>query len=153
MDEYKEYMNQDIFNPKYLFHGSSTVLQTLEPRQSSDCENKDNEDNAIFLTSWFINSAAYAFSRKLKEVNEHYSFSMNNMGELPAMQFEVEYLPEDLYGYVHIFEISEDMIKDNHEHTTQYRCYHNLVPKKVIKVKYKDFEKYFIRNGIIKKLR
>ncbi len=153
MDELEEYINQDIFNPKYLFHGSSSPLKIIEPRQSSDSKNKNNEDKAIFLTSWFINSAAYAFSRKLKEVNEHYSFSMNNMGELPAMEFEVEYLPENLCGFIHIFEITSDMIKDNHNYTTQYRCYHNLVPKKVVKIKYEDFEKYFLRNEIIKNLK
>lgn len=120
------------------------MLQIIEPRQSYDSKDKNNEDNSIFLSSWFIN-AAYAFSRKLKEINEHYIFSMNNMGELPAMEFEVENLPENLCGYVYVFEKTDDMIKDNHEYTTQYRCYHNLVPKKVITVEYKDYENYFIR--------
>ena len=147
MDELEEYMNQDIFNPKYLFHGSLSKLEVVELRQSNDSQNKSNEDNAVFLSSWFINAAAYAFSRKLKEINEHYSFSMNNMGELPAMQFEVENVPDDLCGYVHVFEKDADMIKDNHQYTTQYRCYHSLVPKKVIKVEYKDFEEYFVRKG------
>lgn len=27
-----EYLNQDIYNPKYLFHGSSSLLQIIEPR-------------------------------------------------------------------------------------------------------------------------
>ena len=44
----EKYLNQDINNPKYLFHGSSFKLDKLEPRQSKDNENKDNEDNAIF---------------------------------------------------------------------------------------------------------
>lgn len=153
MEELEEYLKQDIFNPLYLFHGNSSVLQIVEPRQSYDSESKNNEDNAIFLTSWFINAAAYAFMSKLKELNEHYSFSMNNMGEIPAMEFEVDYLPSDLWGYVHIFEKTQDMIKDDHEYTTQYRCYHNLVPKKVIKVNYKDFEDYFVRNEVNEKSR
>lgn len=83
MHELDEYLNQDIYNPKYLFHGSSSLLQIIEPRQSYDSKNKNNEDNAIFLSNWFVNSVAYAFSRKLKEINEHYSFSMNNMGNCP----------------------------------------------------------------------
>lgn len=151
MQEWDDYLNQNIFNPKYLFHGSSSVLQIVEPRQSFDNESKDNEDNAIFLTSWFVNALAYAFMSKLKELNEHYSFSMNNMGEIPAMEFEVENLPDDLYGYVYVFEKTEDMIKDNHEYITQYRCYHTLVPQKIIKVEYKDFEKYFVRYEAMKK--
>lgn len=150
--ELNEYMNQDVFNPKYLFHGTAHEIEKLELRQSIDNENKDNEDNAIFLTSSIYTAAAYAFSRRLKELNEHYSFSMNNNGEIPAMVFEVENLPDDLCGYIYIFEKSEDMIKDNHQFTTQYRCYHDLIPQKVIKVNYRDFEEFFSRENQTKKI-
>ena len=147
MNELGEYKKQDVFNPKFLFHGTAHEIERLELRQSTDSENKDNEDNAIFLTSSFYTAAAYAFSRRLKEINEHYSFSMNNNGELPAMIFEVDNLPDDLCGYIYVFDKSDDMIKDNHQFTTQYRCYHDLMPQKVIKVNYKDFEKYFSREN------
>ncbi len=147
MFELEEYKEQDIFNPKFLFHGTAHEVEKLEIRQSKDNEDKNNEDNAVFLTSSIYTAAAYAFSRRLKEINEHYSFSMNNNGELPAMIFEVDNLPEDLCGYVYIFDNSDEMIKDNHQFTTQYRCYHDLIPKKVIKVNYKDFEEYFIREN------
>ena len=70
---------------------------------------------------------------------------MNNNSELPAMNFQVENLPEDLYGYIYVFDKTDDMIKDNHEYTTQYRCYHELRPIDVVKVYYKDFEDYFSR--------
>ena len=145
MNEIEKYLKQDVFNPKYLFHGTAHEIEKLECRQSTDSENKGNEDNAIFLTSSFYTAAAYAFSRRLKEINEHYSFSMNNNGELPAMIFEVDNLPDDLYGYIYIFDKSDDMIKDNRQFTTQYRCYHSLIPQKVIKVNYKDFEEFFSR--------
>ena len=85
MNELEEYKAQDVFNPKYLFHGTAHEVEKLELRQSTDSENKGNEDNAVFLTSSFYTAAAYAFSRRLKKINEHYSFSMNNNGELPAM--------------------------------------------------------------------
>jgi hypothetical protein len=141
----EKYINQDLYNPNYLFHGTSRELEKLEPRQSIDKQNKSNEDNAIFLTSWFINAAAYAFRCKLKELNEYYSFSINNDAELPVMTFEVENLPDDLSGYIYVFEKTEEMIKDNKKFTTQYRCYNELIPQKIIKVYYKDFEKYFKR--------
>ena len=149
--ELNEYRNQDVFNPKYLFHGTAHEIEKLELRQSVDKENRYNEDNAIFLTSSFYTAAAYAFSRRLKELNEHYSFSMNNNGELPAMVFEVDNLPDDLCGYIYIFEKTEDMIKDNHQFTTQYRCYHDLMTQKVVKVNYKDFEEFFSRENQSKK--
>ena len=145
MNKLKEYLEQDIWNPKYLFHGSPYEIDNLEPRKSNDSENKENEDYAIFLTSWFINATAYAFRNKLKEINEYYDFSMNNNGELPAMNFQVENLPEDLYGYIYVFDKTDDMIKDNYEYMTQYRCYHELRPIDVVKVYYKDFADYFSR--------
>ena len=150
--ELDEYMNQDVFNPKYLFHGTAHEIDKLELRQSTDNENKDNEDNAIFLTSSIYTAAAYAFSRRLKELNEHYSFSMNNNGNLPAMVFDVDNLPDDLCGYIYIFDKNEDMIKDNHEFTTQYRCYHDLTSQKVIKVNYRDFEGFFSRENQTNKI-
>ena len=152
MDDLLEYQNQNVFDPKYLFHGTAHEIEKLECRQSVDSENKDNEDNAVFLTSSFYTAAAYAFSRRLKEINEYSSFSINNSGELPAMEFEIDNLPDDLCGYVYVFIKSDDMIKDNHQSTTQYRCYNDLTPIKVVKVSYKDFEGYFSRkNGPKKK--
>ena len=142
------YINQNIYNPEYLFHGSASELEVVEPRQSIDTDSKDNEDVAVFLTSWFINAAAYAFSKKLIEINEHWSFDMNNNGQLPAMIFEVENLPEDLCGYVYVFNKDADMTKDNHSQTTQYRCYHDVQPIDVVKVYYKDFSEYFKRENI-----
>lgn len=145
MENLDEYLNQDIFNPKYLFHGSSKLLEKLEPRQSKDKYNAENEDCAIFLSSWFINAAAYAFRSKLKEINEYYSFRMNNNGILPAMEYEVENIPENLFGYIYVLKKEEDITKDSYEYTTQYRCYHELEPIKVIKVNFDYFEKYFQR--------
>lgn len=69
MNEIKEYLEQDIWNPKYLFHGSPCEIDILESRKSTDVQNKGNEDNAIFLTSWFINATAYAFRNKLEGIN------------------------------------------------------------------------------------
>ena len=62
----EEYLNQDVFNPKYLFHGSSKLLKIIEQRQSQDLNNNpDNEDFAVFLTSSFIVATAYAFQDKI----------------------------------------------------------------------------------------
>ncbi|MBR4262948.1 MAG: hypothetical protein IKQ35_06260 [Bacilli bacterium] len=144
MNEFEEYINQDVFNPKYLFHGAAHEYKSLECSQPTE---NDPNSNAIFLTSSLYTAAAYAFSRALKEINEHYSFSMNNNGEFPVMTFEVEKLPDDLYGYIYIFDKADDMIKDNHSNTTQYRCFHSLDTDKVIKVYYRDFEEFFVREN------
>lgn len=136
MERLEEYLNQDVFNPKYLFRGSLYENILLE----------NNEE--VFLTSWFINAAAYAFKEALKRVNDNYSFSINNDFELPVMNFKVENLPDDLCGYVYVFEKNADMIKKKTKHTIQYKCYHDIEPIEVIKIYYKDFEKYFDRETI-----
>ena len=147
MNKLDNYINQNIFEPNYLFHGSPYEMEQLEPRQSNDDYNKENEDNAIFLTSSFLNATAYAFRNKLKELNEHYSFSINNVGKLPVMEFKVDNLPEDLFGYIYVFKKDNSIIKDYHKHTTQYRCYHNLKPIDVVQIYYKDFAEYFKREN------
>ena len=50
MNELNEYINQDIFNPKYLFHGTAHEIDKLELRKSTDNINKDTIDK-IFNTS------------------------------------------------------------------------------------------------------
>ena len=153
MEKINEYKSQNIFEPTYLFHGSPFEIEVLEPRQSSDEQNNENEDNAVFLTSNFITAVAYAFRNKLKEINEHYSFSINNNGQIPAMIFEVNSLPGELYGYVYVFKKDDLILKDNHQNTTQYRCYHNLKPIDVIKVYYRDYMQYFERKNGQSKLK
>ena len=49
MNKLNEYLEQDIWNPKYLFHGSPYEIDVLEPRKSTDDQNKENEDYAVFL--------------------------------------------------------------------------------------------------------
>lgn len=146
MNKLDEYLEQDIWTPKYLFHGSPYEIDILEPRKSVDTQNKENEDHAVFLTSSFINATAYAFRNKLKEMNEHYDFSMNHNGKLLAMIFQVDNLPDNLYGYIYVFKKNEDIIKDAHSGTTQYRCYHELRPIDIVKVYFKEFADNFARS-------
>ena len=50
IDELNKYLNQDIDNPKYLYHGSNKRLDILEPRLAHDSENnKINITEAIFF--------------------------------------------------------------------------------------------------------
>lgn len=63
------------------------------------------------------------------------------------MSFEANNLPDELYGYVYVFEKDDSIIRDNHPNTTQYRCYHNLKPIDVIKVYYSDYMQYFERKS------
>ena len=143
-----KYLNQDIHNPKYLFHGSPCLLEKVQPRQAIDVTNSKNEDFAVYLSSSFLTSSAYAFRNKLKKCNDHYSFNINNEGTKPVMVYEVDYIPDDLYGYVYVFRKDDDIIKDiqDNKNTTQYKCHHELKPIDTVKVKFKDYEKYYKEN-------
>lgn len=44
MIELEELKNQDIFNPKYLFHGTAHEIEKIECNRSTDNMNKDNEE-------------------------------------------------------------------------------------------------------------
>ena len=67
MNELEKYNNQDIFNPEYLYHGSPYIMEKIEPREAKDSVNKENEDTAVFLTSYQPTALAYAFRNKIKE--------------------------------------------------------------------------------------
>ena len=81
----------------------------------------------------------------IDKFNDNYSFSINNNGNLPSMEFEADHIPEDLFGYIYVFKKDDTMIKDKPNNSTQYKCYHSLIPVAVVKVYYKDFEKCFLR--------
>ncbi len=53
-DKIKMYMNQDINEPIFLFHGSPLLLDKLLPKKSSDSSNNPiNIDNAVFYFHHF----------------------------------------------------------------------------------------------------
>lgn len=67
----KEYINNDLFAPKYLFHGSPKFLKTIEQREAKDSSgNFENEDFAVFLTSSFLVATAYAFKDQIKKLSD-----------------------------------------------------------------------------------
>ena len=61
------------------------------------------------------------------------------------MIFTAKNVPDELLGYVYVFNMQKDILKDSHKNTTQYRCYIELKTIDIIEVKYKDYEKYFKR--------
>jgi hypothetical protein len=139
----EEYLNQDIDQPKYLFHGSPYLLDKLSPRKSHDDENKSNEDLAIFLFPMFRKVTPYAlrnaFSQKVDGIAKEDSyFSTTLKGKTyPFATIKNRIINQDEKGYVYVFLRDETMIKDNDSY--QYRCYHELVPIDIIEVRFKDF--------------
>jgi len=150
----KNYFNNDLKHPKYLFHGSPKLLNIIEQRQSHDSKgNKENEDFAVFLTSSFIIASAYAFKDKIKELSDGLDWNFEigydvNRYE-PNIKFENVNIDDNIVGYIYVFPFVE-----NYEHqksSIQYKCYKNITPIDVIKIKFSEFKKYYSINNIKEK--
>ncbi|MBR3162331.1 MAG: hypothetical protein IKF19_06350 [Bacilli bacterium] len=50
-------------------------------------------------------------------------------------------IDDNIIGYIYVFNKDKTMIKDND--TYQYKCHHSLKPIDIIKIKYKDYKKYY----------
>lgn len=139
-----EYLNQDINNPKYLFHGSPTKLECIVPMQSHDTSNNENNiSKAIFLFPSFLKSTSYAFKDTIKKNSEglDWNFIIPNSNDFPLMEMENVRIDENIIGYVHVFMLDDCMIKDDNSY--QYKCFKKLKPIDVVEVKYKDYMKYY----------
>ena len=140
----EEYLNQDINNSKYLFHGSPKKLIILEPKLTNDSNhNKNNIATAIFLFPSFLKSTPYAFKDTIKKLSSEldWNFEISNNNTYPLMIMENVNVFDDIIGYIYVFKKDNSMIKDNN--TYQYKCYHQLVPIDIIKVKYQEYKKYY----------
>lgn len=140
----EEYLNQDINNPKYLFHGSPKKLSILEPKLTNDSNhNKNNIATAIFLFPSFLKSTPYAFKDTIKKLSSEldWNFEIPNNNTYPLMTMENVNVFDDIIGYIDVFKKDNSMIKDNN--TYQYKCYHQLFPIDIIKVKYQEYKKYY----------
>jgi len=139
-----KYLNQDIDNPKYLFHGSPKKISKLVPILSHDSDgNIDNIARAVFLFPSFLKSTPYAFKDIIKRNSEglDWNFEIPNNNDFPLMKMSNVNIDEDIIGYIYVFENCSDMIKDSDSY--QYKCYKELVPIDVIEVCYKDYMKYY----------
>ena len=143
-----KYLNQDIDNPKYLFHGSPKKLKDLEPNYSHDSNNNPNNiANAVFLFPNFIKATAYAFKDTIKENSKDlkWNFTIPNDNNIPVMIMENVNIDKNIIGYVYVIQKEENMIKDTDSY--QYKCEDRITPIDVIEVKYSDYEKYYeVRN-------
>ena len=140
----QDYLNQNIDNPIYLFHGSPLKVEKLEPKLSHDSENnKNNIAEAIFLFPSFLKATPYAFKDKIKELStsKKWNFEIPNTNTFPLMIMRDVITNDDIVGYIYVFKKDADMIKD--ENSYQYKCYKELVPIDIIEIKYKNYKKYY----------
>lgn len=144
-EKLKEYLNQDINNPKYLFHGSPKKLEVLIPMQSYDYTgNEVNIANAIFLFPSLIKASAYAFKDTIKKNSEglKWNFEIPNGNDFPIMIMENVNIDENIIGYIYVFDYDERIKKDSGS-SLQYKSFEKLIPIDIIQVCYKDFKEYY----------
>lgn len=140
----EEYLNQDIDNPKYLFHGSPYRLDKIVPKISHDSNgNTNNIANAIFLFPSFLKSTLYAFMGTILANSEGLSWDFNipNSNTFPLMTMSNVNIDENMVGYSYVFKKGDTMFKD--EKSYQYKCYDELIPYDVVTITYKDFSQYY----------
>ena len=140
----EEYLNQDINNPKYLFHGSPKLLTKLEPRLSHDSDgNEMNIAESIFLFPSFLKSTPYAFKDTIKSMSSDldWDFDIPNGLEEPFMTMRNVTIDEDIIGYIYVFIKDDSMYKDSDSY--QYKCYKELVPYDIVPVRYEDYKQFY----------
>lgn len=140
----EEYLNQDINNPKYLFHGSPRKLEVIEPHVSHDSRgNVRNISNAVFLFPSFLKATPYAFKDTIKELSEgkKWNFTIPNDDSYPLMSMSDVTISDDIIGYIYVFLKDDSMVKD--EESYQYKCFSSLKPIDVVLVRYGDYSSYY----------
>jgi len=150
----EKYLNNNLLEPKYLFHGSPLYLDEIEQRNSHDSSsNKENIDYAVFLTSSFIIASAYAFKDKIKKYSEDFDYNFEIGGNAKTGEIDINFtnvnIPQNLEGYIYVFNYNENY-KHNNESSVQYKCHENIKPIDIVKIKFEDFKEYYNINNAIK---
>ncbi len=147
-EKLEKYKNNDINNPKYLFHGSPHKLDKLVPKQSHDSLNQiNNIDNAVFLFPLPEKASAYSFKDTIKQnsMGLEYDFSIPNNNSEIVMYMKNVNIDENIIGYIYVIEMTPDYIKD--ENSLQYKSHKEIIPIDIIEVKYQDFaDCYYVDN-------
>ena len=143
-----EYLSQNVLQPKYLFHGSPLILDSLDVHTSHDSNhNLDNIDTATFLTSSFLIASCYAFKDKIKEESEKNNldcdFQISSTETEPIMTMDNVCIPDNLEGYIYVVPYNTSLKKDLGD-SLQYKSFQSLQPIDVVLVHYSDFKEHYL---------
>lgn len=98
------YINDDLDNPKYIFHGSKELIESnIEPRQAASLNGIEDQClNAIYGTPIYEKAVMFAIPKKTIEgMYGHWKCSKDN-GTLYNMVIK-----EDAFGYVYVFDAKD----------------------------------------------
>ena len=137
----KEYIENDLDNPKYLFSGSPYLLKYLEPRKANDINhNPLNEDVAIYLTSSLLIASAYSFGKSSKYNGQ---FETDRREGIPYVSFENDSLDDEEIGYIYVFKKDSNNFIHNGGSSLQYRCHEKIMPIEIIPIQFKDYKDFY----------
>jgi hypothetical protein len=140
-----EYMNQDLKNPKYFFHGSPLLLKEIETRLSHDSDNNiSNIDNAVFVTPSFKIASAYAFKDRVKKDSEglDWDFKIASDEQFPIMTMSNVRIDENMFGYIYVF-LNDGSFINQPYGSLQYKSFSHVIPINVVKIYYKDYKNLY----------
>lgn len=132
-----EYLNQDYYNPTYIFHGSPFLIEeALIPNKGNDSiGNESNNQIALYGSSIFLGAVPYAI------ITNNISCSVGYYPwDISAVIYE-GIIKENQEGYIYVFKSNKFKQCDE---TCQYVCHEAIQPIEIIKVKYKDYKQLFI---------
>lgn len=144
-----KYLMNSVNNPKYLFHGSPKKLKIIEPRNAVDSKHiAENEDNAVFMTPSFILASAYAFKDSIKKMSGNLDWNFE-IGAIPYTNeiyviMDNVIVDDELEGYIYVFDW-DDNYKQRKD-MIQYKAHKEMPPIDTIKIKFKDFKKFYTIN-------
>ena len=151
-----EYFNNNLENPQFLFHGSPKKLDIIKPHQANDEDNNvENIDNAIFLTSSLIVASAYAFKDSIKamssNLNWNFEIGRNPVTNEVFVTMDNVNVDDSLEGFVYVFPFDKTYYHEGR--SIQYKCYKNIEPIDIIKVRFVDFKRFYAINQRVAKSR
>lgn|SRR5574344_1209544 len=134
-DNFKKYIEQDIINPTFIFSGRDHLTKTLLPHKAYDSTgNIANEDTAIYLSSSFLIASAYAFKSNVASTD----FTIGSISVLMKTN-----IADDTIGYVYVFKNDGTFICEHPGRSVQYKCYEEMKPLDILKIRYGDFKKFY----------
>lgn len=144
-DVYQNYIQQDLENPTYFFHGSPKQLDVIKTNLSHDsAANTMNIDQAVFVTPSFLMASAYAFKDTIKENSKllDWDFQIRSRQEFPIMTMQNVITDDRMVGYIYVFENNGSFVNEPGG-SLQYKSFVPLQPCSVIPIVYRDFKAYY----------
>ena len=131
-------------NPKYLFHGSPKKLEIIEPRESTSLNYLiNNRGEAVYMTPLFVLASAYAFRDSIIKLSEKVCYNITIGVTEDAKEIYV-IMDNVLEGYIYVFDWDDNY--KQRKGMIQFKAHKEMPPIDTIKIKFKDFKKFYTIN-------